>query len=129
MCLYLPGYIVRPQITGKDSFEVAFNAACALVEAGSLAEAERQLQLAQRIGARAGRGGAGRGGAGRGGAGRGSRQQEVKGLSCPCPPRSFGHRLLHPGEKRGMPARRSAATLSVRSGVLVHGAGRAASTT
>ena len=39
------------QISAKDSFEIAFNAACGLVESGSLQEAEEQLQLAVRVGA------------------------------------------------------------------------------
>ena len=38
------------QISAKDSFEVAFNAACGLVETGSLQKAEEQLQLAVRVG-------------------------------------------------------------------------------
>ena len=40
----------RPQISAKDSFEIAFNAACGLVEAGQLRAAEEQLQLAVRVG-------------------------------------------------------------------------------
>ncbi len=38
------------QISPKDSFEVAFNAACGLIEGGKLGEAEEQLQLAVRVG-------------------------------------------------------------------------------
>ena len=37
-----------------DSFEVAFNSACGLVEAGELAAAEERLLLARRLGARVG---------------------------------------------------------------------------
>jgi hypothetical protein len=54
--LLTPGLCARsllplpPQMSAQDSFEVAFNAACALIESGSLAEAEKQLQLAQRVG-------------------------------------------------------------------------------
>ncbi|KAI7836263.1 hypothetical protein COHA_009853 [Chlorella ohadii] len=38
------------QISPKDSFEIAFNAACGLLEAGDLPAAEQQLQLALRVG-------------------------------------------------------------------------------
>ena len=41
----------RTQISPRDSFELAFNAACALVEGGDLAGAQEQLQLAVRVGA------------------------------------------------------------------------------
>lgn len=48
---YVPACLLPPpQMSAQDSFEVAFNAACALIEAGSLEEGERQLQLAHRIG-------------------------------------------------------------------------------
>lgn len=39
------------QISARDSFEVAFNAACALLDAGDLPAAQEQLQLAVRVGA------------------------------------------------------------------------------
>jgi hypothetical protein len=39
-----------PQISAKDSFEIAFNVACGLVDAGQLRAAEEQLQLAVRVG-------------------------------------------------------------------------------
>jgi hypothetical protein len=45
-----PALAVCLQISAKDSFEVAFNAACGLVETGSLQKAEEQLQLAVRVG-------------------------------------------------------------------------------
>ena len=40
------------QISPRDSFEIAFNAACGLLETGDLAGAEQQLQLATRVGER-----------------------------------------------------------------------------
>lgn len=43
-------HIPSLQISPKDSFEVAFNAACGLIESGKLKEAEQQLQLAVRVG-------------------------------------------------------------------------------
>ena len=39
-----------PQASARDSFEVAFNAACGLVEVGQLRQAEEGLQLALRVG-------------------------------------------------------------------------------
>lgn len=46
----VPAVMEAMKMSAQDSFEVSFNAACALLEAGSLGEAERQLQLAQRLG-------------------------------------------------------------------------------
>lgn len=43
-------YHTTLQISPKDSFEIAFNAACGLLEAGDLPAAEQQLQLALRVG-------------------------------------------------------------------------------
>lgn len=49
--LMLRSWLPRsPQISAKDSFEIAFNAACGLLEAGDLPAAEQQLQLAVRVG-------------------------------------------------------------------------------
>jgi hypothetical protein len=45
-----PSHPPLPQISAKDSFEIAYNAACGLVEAGQLPAAEEQLQLALRVG-------------------------------------------------------------------------------
>ncbi|GAB4817516.1 hypothetical protein N2152v2_004562, partial [Parachlorella kessleri] len=46
----VPAVMEAMKMSPQDGFEVAFNAACALIEAGSLREAEKQLQLAQRVG-------------------------------------------------------------------------------
>lgn len=39
------------QISAQESFELAFNTACGLLETGRLADAQQQLQLAVRVGA------------------------------------------------------------------------------
>ncbi|KAL4423713.1 hypothetical protein ABPG75_001014 [Micractinium tetrahymenae] len=46
----VPAVMEAMKISSKDSFEVAFNAACGLIETGKLKEAEQQLQLAVRVG-------------------------------------------------------------------------------
>lgn len=46
----VPAVMQAMKISAKDSFEIAFNAACGLVEAGQLRAAEEQLQLAVRVG-------------------------------------------------------------------------------
>ncbi|KAL4446353.1 hypothetical protein ABPG77_003160 [Micractinium sp. CCAP 211/92] len=46
----VPAVMEAMKISPKDSFEVAFNAACGLIEGGKLGEAEEQLQLAVRVG-------------------------------------------------------------------------------
>ena len=46
-CFWLRPHL---QISASDSFEIAFNAACGLIEAGQLRAAEEQLRLAARVG-------------------------------------------------------------------------------
>eukprot|EP00887_Chlorella_sp_A99_P004060 scaffold11.g4060.t1 len=46
----VPGLMGAWKVGPQDSFELAFNAACGLVEHGELAQAEEALALAQRVG-------------------------------------------------------------------------------
>ncbi|KAI3426329.1 hypothetical protein D9Q98_008702 [Chlorella vulgaris] len=46
----VPAVMQAMKISAKDSFEIAFNVACGLVDAGQLRAAEEQLQLAVRVG-------------------------------------------------------------------------------
>ncbi len=49
----VPAVMAAMKFGPRDSFEIAFNAACALLGAGDAPAAEQQLLLAQRLGARA----------------------------------------------------------------------------
>ena len=48
----VPAVMAAMKFGPRDSFEIAFNAACALLGAGDTPAAEQQLLLAQRLGAR-----------------------------------------------------------------------------
>ncbi len=48
----VPAVMAAMKFGAQDSFEIAFNAACALLGAGDAPAAEQQLLLAQRLGAR-----------------------------------------------------------------------------
>lgn len=46
----VPGVLDRLKISGRESFDIAFNKACSILEAGDYAAAEAQLLLAVRLG-------------------------------------------------------------------------------
>jgi hypothetical protein len=52
-CGEVPAIMDAMKVSPDDSYELAYNAACALIGSGRLEEAEEQLQLARRLGERA----------------------------------------------------------------------------